>query len=81
MLLFLDALVNENLRFRTLLEEVNRELVDCYRIKEVNIATKKNLIGKYNVRNVPEIIVLDHGNEIKRLKYTMDKEQLKSQLS
>lgn len=81
LLLFLDALVNENLRFRTLLEEVNRELVDCYRIKEVNIATKKNLIGKYNVRNVPEIIVLDHGNEIKRLKYTMDKEQLKSQLS
>ncbi|ALB45497.1 thioredoxin-disulfide reductase [Clostridium beijerinckii] len=81
LLLFLDALVNENLRFRTLLEEVNRELVDCYRIKEVNIATKKNLIGKYNVRNAPEIIVLDHGNEIKRLKYTMDKEQLKSQLS
>ncbi|WP_236897229.1 thioredoxin-disulfide reductase [Clostridium beijerinckii] len=81
LLLFLDALVNENLRFRTLLEEVNRELVDCYRIKEVNIATKKNLIGKYNVRNVPQIIVLDHGNEIKRLKYTMDKEQLKSQLS
>ncbi len=81
LLLFLDALVNENLRFRTLLEEVNRELVDCYRIKEVNIATKKNLIGKYNVRNVLEIIVLDHGNEIKRLKYTMDKEQLKSQLS
>ncbi|MFL0166070.1 MULTISPECIES: thioredoxin-disulfide reductase [Clostridium] len=81
LLLFLDALVNENLKFRTLIEEVNRELVDYYRIKEVNIATKKNLIGKYNVRNVPEIIVLDHGNEIKRLKYTMDKEQLKSQLS
>ncbi|MBN7577190.1 thioredoxin-disulfide reductase [Clostridium sp. 2-1] len=81
LLLFLDALVNENLRFRTLLEEINRELVDCYRIKEVNIATKRNLIGKYTVRNVPEIIVLDHGNEIKRLKYTMDKEQLKSQLS
>lgn len=81
LLLFLDALVNENLKFRTLIEEVNRELVDYYRIKEVDIATKKNLIGKYNVRNVPEIIVLDHGNEIKRLKYTMDKEQLKSQLS
>uniref|UniRef100_UPI0022E36922 thioredoxin-disulfide reductase n=1 Tax=Clostridium beijerinckii TaxID=1520 RepID=UPI0022E36922 len=69
LLLFLDDLVNENLKFRTLLEEVNRELFDYYRIKEVNIATKKNLIGKYNVRNVPEIIVLDHGNEIKRLKY------------
>ncbi|CUU49132.1 thioredoxin-disulfide reductase [Clostridium beijerinckii] len=81
LLLFLDALVNENLKFRTLLEEINRELVDYYRIKEVDIATKKNLIGKYKVRNVPEIIVLDHGNEIKRLKYTMDKEQLKSQLS
>ncbi|NMF07297.1 thioredoxin-disulfide reductase [Clostridium beijerinckii] len=81
LLLFLDALVNENLKFGTLLEEVNRELFDYYRIKEVNIATKKNLIGKYNVRNVPEIIVLDHGNEIKRLKYTIDKEQLKSQLS
>ncbi|NRY59038.1 thioredoxin-disulfide reductase [Clostridium beijerinckii] len=81
LLLFLDALVNENLKFRKLLEEVNRELFDYYRIKEVNIATKKNLIGKYNVRNVPEIIVLDHGNEIKRLKYTIDKEQLKSQLS
>lgn len=81
LLLFLDALVNENLKFRTLLEEVNRELFDYYRIKEVNIATKKNLIVKYNVRNVPEIIVLDHGNEIKRLKYTIDKEQLKSQLS
>jgi len=80
LLLFVDALANESLEFRTLLEAVNRELVDCYRIKEVDISTKKNLIGKYNVRNVPEIIVLDHGNEIKRLKYTMDKEQLKNEL-
>jgi thioredoxin reductase (NADPH) len=80
LLLFGDALVNESLKFRTLLEEVNRELTNDYRIVNVDIATKKNLIDKYGIKNVPAVVVLDQGEEIKRLKCTFDKEQLKSQL-
>ncbi|WP_026888724.1 thioredoxin-disulfide reductase [Clostridium beijerinckii] len=80
LLLFADALANESLEFRTLLEAVNRELVDNYRIIEIDTATKKNLLVKYNVRIVPEIIILEQGKEIKRLKYTSDKKQLRNQL-
>lgn len=80
LLLFGNALSNENLEFRTLLEEVNRELVNEYKIINVDTATKKNLVEKYEIKDVPAVIVLDQGKEIKRLNCTLDKEQLKSQL-
>lgn len=80
LLLFGNALDNESLDFRTLLEEVNIELVNEYKIINVDTATKKNLVGKYEIKNVPAVVVLNQGEEIKRLKCTFDKEQLKGQL-
>ncbi|EKQ56826.1 MULTISPECIES: thioredoxin-disulfide reductase [unclassified Clostridium] len=80
LLLFSDALVNKSLEFRTLLEEANRELNDTYRIVEVDTSRKKNLVEKYAIKNAPEVVVLEQGKEINKLEYTLDREQLKSQL-
>lgn len=80
LLLFENALVNESLELEMLLEEVNRELDNHYKIVKMDMATKKSIAEKYGIKNVPAVIVLDRGKEIKRLKCTMNKEQLKSQL-
>lgn len=80
LLLFFNALVNESLEFCTLLEELNSEYGDEYKIVKVDMATKKNLAEKYGVKRVPTVVVLDKGDEVKQLECTMDKEKLKSQI-
>ena len=80
LLLFENILLSESLEFQMLLEEVNRELDNDYKIVKVDMIKKKNFIEKYEIKNVPAVIVLDKGKEIKRLKCTLDREQLKSQL-
>ena len=80
LLLFFNALVDESLEFSSLLEEMNSETGDQYKIVKVDLATKKNLAAKYDVKKAPEVVVLDHGKEIKRVECTTDKEKLKSQI-
>jgi thioredoxin reductase (NADPH) len=80
LLLFGNVLLNESLEFEMLLEEVNREIDNDYKIVKVDITTKKSLIERYKIKNAPAVVVLDQGKEIKQLKCTMDKEQLKCQL-
>ncbi|TGE34366.1 thioredoxin-disulfide reductase [Desulfosporosinus sp. Sb-LF] len=80
LLLFFNALNNESLEFSTLLEEANQELGERYKVVKVDMATKKNLAKKYEVNSVPAILVLDKGEKLKKLCYTVDKEDLKSQL-
>jgi thioredoxin-disulfide reductase len=80
LLLFENALINKSLEFGTLLEEINREHDKNYKIVKVDMATKKNLAEKYDIKTVPAVVVLDKGKEIKRLVCTLDKEKLKSQL-
>lgn len=77
---FFNALVTQSLDFCTLLEEVNNELNSEYKIVKVDMATKKNLAGKYGVEEVPAVVILDKGKEIKRLECSSNKEKLKSQL-
>jgi len=77
LLLFGNDLLNESLEFEMLLEEVNRELDNDYKIVKVDMTKKKSLVKKYGIKNVPAVVVLDQGKEIKRLKCTLDKEQLK----
>lgn len=79
LLLFFNALVNESLEFSTLLEELNSENGNEYKIVKVDMASKKNLAEKYDVKMAPAVVVLDQGKEIKRLECTMDKEKLKTQ--
>lgn len=81
LLLFFDALNNESLQFSALLEEVNKELFDRYKVVKVDMATKKNLAQKYGIEIVPSVVVLDKGQEIKRLNCSINKEGLISQLS
>jgi thioredoxin reductase (NADPH) len=81
LLFFENALINESLEFGTLLEKINSELADNYKIVKVDMATKKGLAGKYGITTAPAVVVLDKGNELKRLVCGLDKEQLNSQLS
>ncbi|MEG6510331.1 thioredoxin-disulfide reductase [Desulforamulus ruminis] len=79
LLLFFNALVNESLEFSTLLEELNSELGHEYKIVKVDMASKKKLAEKYDVKMAPAVVVLDQGKEMKRLECTLDKEKLKAQ--
>ncbi|MHB8073959.1 FAD-dependent oxidoreductase [Desulfosporosinus fructosivorans] len=81
LLLFFNAGVNESIEFCTLLERLISENGDEYKIFKVDMATKKNLAGKYDIEKVPAVVVLANGEEIKRLECSMDKEKLRSQLS
>lgn len=80
LLLFFNVLDNESLKFNTLLEGLISENGDEYKIFKVDMATKKNLAVKYGIERVPAVVVLDQGEEIKRLDCSMDKGKLKSQL-
>lgn len=80
LLLFFSALINESLEFSTLLEKLISENGAEYKIFKVDTATKKTLAGKYQIEKVPAVVVLDKGEEIKRLDCSMDEEMLKSQL-
>jgi len=68
------------LEFSTLLERLISEKGDEYEMFKVDMATKKNLAGKYEIEKVPAVVVLDKGKEIKRLNCCMEQEKLKSQL-
>jgi thioredoxin reductase (NADPH) len=80
LLLFFNVLVNESLEFSTMLETLISENGDEYKIFKVDMATKKNLAGKYGIEKVPAVVVLDKGEEIKRLDCSIDKEKLTAQL-
>ena len=80
LLLFFNALDNQSLEFSTLLEEANQELAERHKVVKIDMATKKKLAQKYDVKTVPSVVVLDRGQEITRLDYSMDKEKLKAQL-
>lgn len=81
LLSFLNALNNKSLEFGTLLEGINQELNEQYKIVKVDMATKKTLAQKYGIEAAPSVVVLDKGKEVKRLECSMNKEQLKAQLS
>ncbi|KLU64151.1 thioredoxin reductase [Desulfosporosinus acididurans] len=80
LLLFFNAQDNSSLEFGTLLEEVNQELQERYKIVKVDLTTKKNLAQKYGIEKAPSVVVLDKGQEVKRLDCLTTIENLKSQL-
>ncbi|HWQ41145.1 MAG TPA: FAD-dependent oxidoreductase [Desulfosporosinus sp.] len=80
LLLFFNAMNNVSLEFSSLLEKVNQELLEPYKVVKIDMATKKNIAQKYDVKTESSVIVLDRGQEIKRLDYSNDKENLKVQL-
>ncbi|AET69372.1 thioredoxin-disulfide reductase [Desulfosporosinus orientis DSM 765] len=80
LLAFFNVLDQGSLEFCTLLEEVNQELSECYRIVKVDLTTKKNLAQKYGIQQVPSVLVLDKGRHVKRLNCGTTKDSLKTQL-
>lgn len=80
LLLFIDAFNQESLNFSTLVEEVNLELPENYKIVKIDMATKQNLARKYQIDKAPSVVMLDKGQAIKRLDCCLDIDKLKSQL-
>jgi len=62
------------------MEELHQEQIEAYKIVKVDMATKKNLAEKYEVKTVPAVVVLDKGEKIKEHECSMDKAMLKAQL-
>jgi len=80
LLFFFNAQVTESLTFGSLLEKINDENGNAYKIAKVDIATKKTLAQKYSIENTPAVVVLDHGKIVQRLDCAMDQENIKNQL-
>ncbi|TGE39352.1 thioredoxin-disulfide reductase [Desulfosporosinus fructosivorans] len=80
LLVFFNASNTESLEFSSLMEELQREHNEDYKIVKVDLATKKNLAEKYEIKAVPAVIVLDKGKKVKELGCTMDKAKLKAQI-
>jgi thioredoxin 1 len=47
-------------------------------VAKINTDYDASLVEKYNVRNVPTIIILENGNEVKRHSGTLSFDQLKN---
>ncbi len=80
LLFFFNAMDDESLKSGTLLEEVNNECGNDYKIVSVDLATKKNLAEKYAIKTVPSVVVLDKGRETNRIE-GQSLEQLRTILS
>jgi len=77
LLLFFNAQSDESYKYVTLLEEINNECGNTYKIVKVDMATRKMLADKYDIKKVPAVIALDKGKVIKRLECIKDKEKIK----
>lgn len=80
LLVFFNAANTDSLEFSALMEELQQEYSEDYKIVKVDMATKKNIAEKYEVTMVPAVVVLDRGEKIKELECGMDKAKLKAQL-
>lgn len=80
LLVFFNAANTDSLEFSALMEELQQEYSEDYKIVKVDMATKKNISEKYEVTMVPAVVVLDRGKKIKELECGMDKAKLKAQL-
>ncbi|MEL7568228.1 MAG: FAD-dependent oxidoreductase [Dehalobacterium sp.] len=80
LLLFFNVTDDESLNFLILLEDVVKEHGEEYKIVKVDMATKKTLAKKYDIKAVPSVVLIYNGEKIKQLECTMDKKKMKSQL-
>jgi len=80
LLVFFNASNTESLEFSSLIEEIQQEHKEDYKILKVDLATKKNLAEKYEIKAVPAVVVLEKGKKIKELECSMDKAKLKAQI-
>jgi len=80
LLVFFNATNTESLEFSAIMEELQQEYREDYKIVKVDMATKKNIAEKYEVKMLPTVIIFDKGEKIKELECSMDKANLKIQL-
>lgn len=80
LLVFFSASNTESLEFSSIMEELQQEFNESYKIVKSDLATKKNLAEKYGVKTVPAVVVLDRGSKIKELECYMDQVKMRAQL-
>jgi thioredoxin reductase (NADPH) len=80
LLLFMDPTVEKSLEFATLLEQVIKERSEEYKVVQVDVSTKKTLAEKFNVTQVPSVVMMCDGEKLKDVDYSMDIEKLASQI-
>ncbi|MDQ7094580.1 thioredoxin-disulfide reductase [Desulfosporosinus sp. PR] len=80
LLVFFNASNTESLKFTSLMEELQQEHNQDYKIIKVDLATKRNLAQKYGIKAVPAVVVLNKGEKIKELECSMDKANLQAQI-
>ncbi len=80
LLSFFDAKNTASLEFGSLLEDVNRELGGKYTIIKIDVATKRTLANKYEITDIPSLLLLGANSDIKRLACTMQRNDLLAQL-
>ncbi len=80
LLVFFNAAMTESLAFCTLLEEVQKDYTDTYKMVKVDMATKKSLAEKYGIAKAPSVVILNKGEKLKELECSMDKNNIKSQI-
>ncbi|NLT96498.1 MAG: thioredoxin-disulfide reductase [Clostridia bacterium] len=78
LLLFFNAYLTESLEFSSLLEKLNGEKGNDYKIFKVDLASKKFLAEKYAVKTAPTVVVLDQGKEMMRFEGLTEKEKLEA---
>lgn len=80
LLLFFNAQVTESLTFNSLIEELNAEHGNAYKLVKVDMATKKTLAAEYAIEKVPAAVVLDQDKIVQKIPCVMDKEMMKTHL-
>lgn len=80
LMLFFDPKDDASLAFGTLIELTNDHNKIGYQIAKIDVSTKTTLAGKYGIKKVPSVLIMDGGEVIKELECTMNKEKLTDQL-
>jgi thioredoxin 1 len=63
-----------------ILNEIAEELPDGYKVGKLNIETYKTMAQRFNVRNIPTLILFKDGKEINRFVGVKTKDYLLKQL-
>lgn len=81
LLVFFSASNTESLDLLTYMEGLLQGLSAEYKMVKVDMATKKKLAERYEVKTVPSVAVLDKGVKIKELDCSLGISKLKAQLN
>lgn len=63
-----------------IIEELEEEMADQIKVVKVNVEENKQLAAQYNVRSIPNLILFNEGEVVKRWLGVQNKETLKEEI-